>query len=145
MKCAGASSGNCLFFIMFVGGICWLLQCILVYYCKVASAIFMTHNSSPKSVYLYRVLVEYKHILIIMLTLYQLLCQTSSFCLSNELLVIHRGLYEDLLQVPSLPETTQVDKLFEILERTFLAFGHYSSYLAGNRQQNIQVRAGMSS
>jgi len=58
---------------------------------------------------------------------------------SNELLVIHRALYEDLLQVPSLSETAQVDKLFEILERTFLAFGHYSSYLAGNRQQNIQV------
>ena len=54
--------------------------------------------------------------------------------------MIHQGLYEDLLQVQLIQESAQVDKLFEILERTFLAFGHYSSYLTANRQQNILVR-----
>lgn len=53
--------------------------------------------------------------------------------------MLHRVFYEDLLQIPLLAESAQVDKLFEILECTFPAFGHYNSYMAGNRQQSIQV------
>lgn len=53
--------------------------------------------------------------------------------------MLHRVFYEDILQIRVLAESAQVDKLFEVLECTFPAFGHYNSYLAGNRQQNIQV------
>ena len=53
--------------------------------------------------------------------------------------MLHKVFYEDLVQITQLPESAQVDKLFEILECTFPAFGLYSSYLTSNRPQNVQV------
>jgi hypothetical protein len=63
---------------------------------------------------------------------------------SNELLLLHKVFYEDLVQITQLPESAQVDKLFEVLECTFPAFGLYSSYLTSNRPQNVQVSSPVS-
>ncbi len=59
---------------------------------------------------------------------------------SSELLLVHRLLYEELSQLPSLPEGVQVDKLMELLERTFSTFDLYSSFMISTRPQALQVR-----
>ncbi len=59
--------------------------------------------------------------------------------LSSELLLLHRLLFEELSQLPSLPEAVQVDKLLELLERTFSAFSVYNSFMDNSRPQAVQV------
>ena len=58
---------------------------------------------------------------------------------SSELLLLHRLLFEELSQLPSLPEAVQVDKLLELLERTFSAFSLYTSFMDNIRPQAVQV------
>ena len=64
---------------------------------------------------------------------------TQYYPLSSELLLLHRLLFEELSQLPSLPEAVQVDKLLELLERTFSAFSVYNSFMDNSRPQAVQV------
>ena len=58
---------------------------------------------------------------------------------SNELLLLHRALSEQLRHVLTLPDEVQLDEFFTTLERMAPGFSLYSSFVDQTRPQNIQV------